>query len=170
MNAAKLINQTSGKVEFYTPANIVEAARKALGGRIELDPASSAKANETIQADRIFTEADDGLSRVWNCATLWMNHPFGKESNPLWLGHLLRDWESGAIASAACCITFASTSERWFRPLLDRPQCYLWPRTNYHLPDGTLFRGVTKGSVVTYFGSRLELFEKAFRGLGTVKV
>lgn len=31
MNAAQLINQTSGRVEWYTPTLIVEAARRVMG-------------------------------------------------------------------------------------------------------------------------------------------
>ena len=49
-NAATLINQTSGKVEYYTPADIVEAARRVMGS-IDLDPASSPAANETVNRD-----------------------------------------------------------------------------------------------------------------------
>lgn len=194
MNSANLINQTSGDVEIYTPQRIVDAAREAMGGQIDLDPASSAIANRTVLARRFFNEADDGLKQNWSCDTLWMNHPFhagwkacGEHcqrkscakrgyhifhdipSNSEWIRKLIDSYELGLIREAACCITFASTSEEWFRPLLDWPQCYLWPRTNYIRPDGSVYRGVTKGSVVTYFGEDKLVFEAAFDGLGTVK-
>lgn len=173
MNAATLINQTSGQVEYYTPQHIVEAARLALGGVIDLDPASSAAANERVKASRFYTREQGGLIQSWECETLWMNHPFGRVQNPLWIENLIDAFELGLIKRAACCITFACTSEEWFRPLLDFPQCFLWPRTNYLLPDGTVFRGVTKGSVVTFLGrERLDtdLFRESFEGLGTVKI
>lgn len=32
MDNAQLINQTSGDVEWYTPARIIEAARRCMGG------------------------------------------------------------------------------------------------------------------------------------------
>ncbi len=168
MNAAQLINQTSGDVEIYTPANIVEAARMALGGRIDLDPASSSTANKTVLAERYFDA--NGLGQVWKCETLWMNHPFSRAENKRWIRKLVDSYETGIIGRAACCITFASTSEEWFRPLMDYPQCFLWPRTNYLRPDGTIYRGVTKGSVVTYLGMDVPGFRMAFRGMGTVKV
>ena len=63
MNNAVLINQTSGKVEYYTPPRIIEAARRTMG-RIDLDPASSVKANETVKAQHIFTAADNGLDEL----------------------------------------------------------------------------------------------------------
>lgn len=209
MNSAQLINQNSGNVEIYTPPNIIEAARETLGG-FDLDPASSAKANETVKASRYFTEG--GLDQRW-AGRVWMNHPFGRRltrpkkpgpdataddlkkfearwvewvarcvpnlldpqtaerapGNEDWINKLENSYNSGHL-TGACCITFASTSEAWFRPLLMRTQCFLSPRTNYLLPNGEAYRGVTKGSVVTYFGSDMNRFARAFKHLGVVKI
>jgi hypothetical protein len=44
MNAAQLINQTSGATEYFTPSELIQAAYNCMGG-IELDPASCAEAN-----------------------------------------------------------------------------------------------------------------------------
>lgn len=93
MNPAKQINQTSGDVEYYTPSAIVDAARRVMGC-IDLDPASSAKANERVGARGIFTVNDDGLSRPWT-GRVWMNHPFGKVQNPVWIQKLCREVETG---------------------------------------------------------------------------
>jgi hypothetical protein len=82
---------------------------------------------------------------------------------------LINEYENLNI-DQACCVTFAATSEKWFKPLLNYPQCYLHGRTNYYLPDGTLKKGVTKGSVVTYLGNDVESFAKNFKCLGTIKV
>lgn len=161
------INADSGSDEYYTPPAIVEAARLTMCG-IDLDPASSKIANGRVKAGRIFTVDDDGLHRAW-AGRVWLNHPFGRLTNRPWIAKLAAEYESGRIESA-CCITFAATSELWFAPLLVRPQCYLSPRTNYHLPDGSIKRGVTKGSVVTYFGKHVAAFQRAFDGLGTVKI
>lgn len=213
MNAAQLINQTSGDVEIYTPANIIEAARECMGG-IDLDPASSAKANERVKAamycvapefDEIGSigglplrsyRTEGGLDIDWP-GRVWLNHPFGVPENGCSLDcekerckkrgwHTSEslpgneDWIQKAIREhqifehnedhALCMICFASTSEAWFRPLLRFPQCFLSPRTNYLRPDGTIYRGVTKGSVVTYMGPDLPAFASAFRHLGEIKV
>lgn len=164
-NAATLINQTSGKVEYYTPAEIVEAARRVMGS-IDLDPASSPAANARVRATRIFTAADDGLSRPWG-GKVWMNHPFGRKTNRPWIDKLVGEYRSGRV-SQACCITFASTSEAWFQPLLDFPICFLSPRVNYLLPNGETLEGVTKGSCVAYLGDQLDRFVAVFRPLGRV--
>jgi hypothetical protein len=160
--SATLINQTSGNVEWYTPFEIVNAAREAMDG-IDLDPASCVVANETVKATTIFTINDDGLSRDWR-GRVWMNHPFGR-NNAKWVAKLVGEYESGRVEQA-CCITFASTSEKWFKPLLDYPQCYLHGRTRY-IGGGD---SPPKGSVVTYLGPHLAEFWRNFSPLGTVKI
>lgn len=164
---AQRINQDSGDCEYYTPQPVVEAARLALG-RIDLDPASSKAANIRVKAHRWFGIGDDALRRPWY-GSVWLNHPFSREGNPLWVSKLVVEYLAGNTTSA-CCITFAATSEKWFQPLLAFPQCFLSPRTNYYLPDGSLKRGVTKGSVVTYMGADLHAFAKAFTSLGVLKI
>lgn len=167
MNSAQRIHQDSGDTEYYTPLEIVDAARVVMGG-IDLDPASSEAANTRVRAARIFTAADDGLKQEWR-GRVWMNHPFSRQYNEAWIKKLCDSYEYGHVPEA-CCITYAATSEKWFRPLLAYPQCFLYPRTNYLLPDGSVKRGVTKGSVVTYLGDDLHRFVTAFHRLGVVKV
>jgi hypothetical protein len=161
------INTDSGSDEYFTPIEIVESARRVMG-RIDLDPASCATANKRIKASHIWTIAEDGLSKKWYGA-IWLNHPFGRETNNLWIQKLSDEFNAGRVLEAVC-ISFASTSERWFRPLLDRPQCFFWKRTNFYLPDGTIKKGVTKGCVVTYFGDNVKKFASEFSKLGTVKI
>jgi hypothetical protein len=165
MNNSQLINQTSGDVEYYTPRGIIDAAQKTMG-HIDLDVASSPIANETINASRIFTIDLNGLNQSWS-GRVWMNHPFGRKENPRWINKLTSEYTSGNVTQA-CCITFACTSEAWFQPLFAYPMCFLSPRTNYFLPDGSLKTGVTKGSVVTYLGSNVAGFCRNFSGMGNV--
>lgn len=68
---------SSESYEHYSPPDVVEAARAALGGSIELDPASSNLANRTVRAERIFTIEDDALFKPWNARSLWLNPPGG---------------------------------------------------------------------------------------------
>ena len=168
MNAAQLINQDSGKTEYYTPPNITGAAYTVMGG-IDLDPASSWRANKMVGATSYYDR--HAIWREWK-GRVWMNHPFSRKNNKLWIWRLVQAYKRGYVTQA-CCITYAATSEKWFRPLLDFPQCYLYKRTNYLLPDGTVKRGVTKGSVVTYLGPNVARFRQVFEideKLGKVKV
>jgi len=188
----QLINQTSGEVEYYTPVEIVEAARRVMG-RIDLDPASSENANRIVKASHIYTTKENGLAQPWH-GNIWMNHPFGRAEeacsivcekklknkkhvchdynlfgNAAWVNKLTREYFEGR-AIEACCIAYACTSETWFQPLMKLPQCYLTPRTNYRLPDGSIKKGVSKGSVVTYYGNNVDAFAREYRSMGTVKV
>jgi hypothetical protein len=165
VNNSILINQTSGEFEYYSPQDIVDAARRVMGC-IDLDPASSAIANQIVRAKRFYTIEDDGLTQKWY-GNVWMNHPFSRANNPKWIDRLRVEYEIGDV-SQACCICFAATSENWFQPLYDYPLCFLSPRTNYYLPDGTLKEDVTKGSVVTYLGTNILGFITEFQSFGSV--
>lgn len=187
MNNATLINQNSSDVEYYTPAKIVEAAREAMGS-IDLDPASSAVANKRVRANTFYSISDNGITKRW-FGNVFTNHPFGRKEpacapecdkdhvhhdyelygNAAWIKKALDEYAEVHIRQA-CILTYACTSEGWFAPLLSRPQCFLLPRTNYELPDGTVKKGVTKGSVVTYLGNDVDRFAKAFASLGTIHV
>lgn len=163
-NMSQMINQNSGNVEYYTPKFIIEAAREVMGS-IDLDPASCKEANQIVKADNFFTKQDNGLDMNWY-GNVWMNHPFSKD-NKLWIDKLICEFNQGKV-NQAMCITYASTSERWFRPLYQFPICFLYPRTNYLLPGGKVKQGVTKGSCVIYLGSRLTIFGHVFDKLGSV--
>ena len=82
MNQAQLINQDSGNVEYYTPPEIIEAARATMGS-IDFDPFSSDAANQIVKAtmfwgkengDRTFTDPWN-MFRRGSEACIWMNHP-----------------------------------------------------------------------------------------------
>jgi len=98
-----------------------------------------------------------------------MNHPFSREGNPLWINKLVGEYECGNVKQA-CCITYASTSEKWFKPLLLYPQCFLYGRIKYIGEDGKPVGTSTKASVITYFGPKPNLFQLNFVEIGAVKV
>lgn len=167
MNADQLINQDTGQKEWYTPREIIQRVKLVLG-EIDLDPASCFEANQLVGAAKFFTKEQDGLSRAW-AGKVWMNHPFSREHNADWINKLCTEFVRGNVTEA-CCISFASTSESWFRPLLYRPQCFLTTRTRYTSPGEVKRPAPPKGSVVTYLGSSLMTFVAAFGDIGIVKV
>lgn len=191
INPATYINQTSGNQEYFTPPYVIEAARATMGG-IDLDPASCAKANEIVRADKFFTKEDNGLSHQW-AGNVWMNHPFGDEEkackskckkkrckirgfcitedipgNSAWVSKLVRSYEVGGVTQA-CCIVFASTSEAWFQVFRPYWICYLSPRVNYLDEQGNVVKGVSKGSCVVYMGGEWRKFVQNFSPLGDVR-
>lgn len=162
----ELINQNSNCVEWYTPKEIIEAARKCLGGNIKLDPFSCEKANETVRANFYMTKEQDGWSSDW-FGKVFVNHPFSRENNKRIAAKVIKEHQRGA---EIVMISFAATSESWFRPLLDYPQCFLHGRTHYYDQNGNKVKGCTKGSVITYLGNDVKSFYEAFKHLGTIKV
>ena len=164
----ELINQDSGNQEWYTPSEIIEAARKCLG-EIKLDPFSCTKANETVKALAFYSHEwlIDGFTQSWEGSKVWCNHPFSRENNKRIATKVIKEHQNGA---EIVMITFAATSEAWFKPLLDYPQCFLHGRTNYYDQNGNKVKGVTKGSVITYLGDNVKAFYEAFNHLGTIKV
>lgn len=197
LNPDQYCNQDSGNVEYHTPLKFIESARKVLG-IIDLDPASNEIANENIKAIKIFTKKNSGLIQPW-IGKVWMNHPFSKgekacpknkaggynckkktckdrghhidhdiPSNDDWIQKLLAEIKSGNTKEAII-ICFCSTSETWFKPLLDYYQCFINGRVNYFNDKGEEIKGCTKGSVITYFGNNPQSFEKEFSQYGKVK-
>lgn len=166
MDNHQLINQTSNNVEWYTPWKIIECARELMGG-IDLDPFSCEKANERPEgqlAKNFYFK--NGLTNAWG-GNLWINHPWGRDMNSRVVERVCREYMSrNRTMIQACMITFASTSEGWFRPLMDYPQFFFTGRTNYL--DSTTMRpvkGVPKGSVITYFPPKGMLWETAIHKL-----
>jgi hypothetical protein len=56
---------SSEHTEHYTPPEVVAVARATMGG-IDLDPATSELANQTVQAERIFTMEHNGFLQAWS--------------------------------------------------------------------------------------------------------
>ena len=119
-----LIHQDSGQTEWYTPSPVVEAARAVMGG-IDLDPASSAAANETVQAATYFSRADDGLAQPW-AGRVFLNPPFSDAAR--FISKLMAERAAGRVTEA-CVVTFASLDTAWARTLALYPRWY---------PDGRL--------------------------------
>jgi hypothetical protein len=74
-------------------------------GGIDLDPASSVLANEVggINARKIFTIEDDGLSQPWS-GRVWLNPPGGRVGQrsraAVWWDKLLSEYSSGRVKQA----------------------------------------------------------------------
>ena len=190
--AHQLCNQNSGNVELYTPASIITAARQCLGG-IDLDPASSETANQVVKASRFYDVNENGLLQPW-AGNVWMNHPYGRAEkacvkgckkktcrkrkfhrktdfpgNAPWVNKLISSYKNGQVKQALC-ITFMSSSESWFKPLMEYPQCVLFGRTRFSNPDGSIDGSAPKGCVVTYLGPNLDRFAQCFGTLGEITI
>ena len=63
------------KTDYISPYKVLGAATAFLGGAISLDPASSELANTIVEADRIFTPRENGLSQEWKAKNIYLYPP-----------------------------------------------------------------------------------------------
>lgn len=158
---------SSAKENWGTPSWIVEASRKVLSG-IDLDPASSAKANKIIQAEHYYTKAKNGLSRPWGYAaedltiirSVFLNPPGGKTDDgkskvKLWWQKMMAEHEQPyfrhglflSFSIEACQVTQINSEYS----LLDFPTCFFKRRVDYIDPaTGKPVKGNTHSSCITY--------------------
>ncbi len=140
-------------------------------GEIELDPASSAQANRTVQAKQYYDLATDGLTKRWNAQTVFMNPPYCKLGNTsnqeVWTAELLAEYKAGNIGEAIVLVTGAIETA-WFHTLLSYPLCIVKGRIEFTTPAGEKGGGATKGSVFFYLGNNTTTFDKVFRRFGVI--
>lgn len=151
-------------VEWYTPPEYINAARDVMGG-IDLDPATSVKANETVQADAIFTEEDDGLEHNWN-GRVWLNPPYGKGSGQF-TTKLVAEYEAGRVDEAVLLLNAYGFDSEWFQPLWQFPICFTDHRIEFTSPDKDS-GGPANGNIFVYLGGDVEAFIDQFEQYGTI--
>src|SRR5689334_4639149 len=104
--------------EWYTPPVYIEAARKVMG-KIDLDPASCAKAQRTVKATKYYSleRGENGLMLPWP-GRLWVNPPYckvsGKSNQEIWSSRLISQYVAG-ITTEAILLVNASTETVWFQ-------------------------------------------------------
>ena len=156
--------QGTGENEWYTPEDHLEVARKVLGG-IDLDPASSALANERVGAARYYTQEDDGLAQPWS-GRVWLNPPYSQPAIAQFAEKLVSEWEAGKV-SAAIALTHNYTDTAWFHRLANacKAICFTRGRIGFISPEGKK-AAPTQGQAFFYFGHDAPAFCAEFRRLG----
>ena len=177
-----LAQHSSQSVEWYTPPEIVEAARETMGV-ITLDPASSARANETVRATRYLTQEENGLGQcVWQ-GNVFLNPPGGKINKRsqavVWWECLIDNyltWTKQAVF-VAFSLEFLQTAQQ--SPLAgmqpsDFPICIPKQRLKFLDESGQPQRSPTHANAIIYLppsSGRLESigrFQRCFSPIGNV--
>jgi hypothetical protein len=110
------ILHSAASVDHYTPADWCEDFRYILGGRIALDPASNAFANQVVGAEIICST--HGLEVDWNLSLaqvapggVLLNPPGKSPENPggasVWWHKLVYEWEVGQRSWSAIFVGFS---------------------------------------------------------------
>jgi DNA N-6-adenine-methyltransferase Dam len=160
------VGSNTGMPEWYTPAELIDAARDVLGG-IDLDPASSDIANETVKADRYYTVDVNGLTQPWQ-GRVWMNPPYTAGLVGLFATKLLDEHHAGNVP-AALALTNNSTDTRWWQSLARRSRgvCMLAGRVRFYDEDGNPGTPL-QGQTVCYLGDDPAVFIERFDTFGVV--
>lgn len=162
------VSRNSGDNEWYTPPEYLDAARAVMGG-IDLDPASSAAANELVQAEVFYSAADDGLEQPW-AGRVWMNPPYSSDLVGLFADKLMVDWRAGDLEQAIVLVNNA-TETVWFHKMLDAASAVMFPRgrVRFLKSDGEVGAPL-QGQAVLYFGEHIAAFASAYYSLGPTYV
>ena len=158
------VAHNSGNNEWYTPSEYIEAARQVMGG-IDLDPASSYKANEVIGAETIYTADDDGLAHPW-FGRVWMNPPYADSLIERFTSKLADHYRAGDVEEAIALVNNA-TETSWFHHLITVASAVVFPRrrVRFYRPDGTLGDPL-QGQAIIYMGKQAQRFKSAYHPFG----
>ncbi len=157
----------TGEIEWYTPPEYIEAARDVMGA-IDLDPASSDKAQQTVRADRYFTAADDGLTKEWR-GRVWMNPPYSQPLIQQFAEKLIAEVGESRVCEAIV-LTHNSTDTFWFHRLdeIAIRICFTRGRISFLTSDGEA-GAPTQGQAFFYLGEFPERFDAVFKEFGFIR-
>lgn len=155
--------------EWYTRENHAGSVWAVLG-RIDLDPASCAKANVVIQAREYFglDNGRDGLAEVWCAKKIFLNPPYSNAG--AWIAKLAETYRLG-LCEEAIALVNANTSSAWFENLWGQATALCWVigRVSFTAGDGGKSATGWSPSVFAYFGDNPEMFRDEFKQYGRVQ-
>lgn len=157
------VANNSGNNEWYTPEKYIESARAVMGS-IDLDPASSDIANETVKAEMYYTIETDGLAQPWY-GNVWMNPPYAQPHIEQFIQKLAD--ENSRIEQAIVLVNNA-TETKWGSLLLSMADAVCFPtgRIRFVAPDGSLGDSPLQGQMIAYIGANPSKFIQNFKQYG----
>jgi len=173
--------ETDPANEWYTPALLIEAARLVMDS-IELDPASTARANLVVRAERYFTQKENGLAQDWTCRSLFINPPYGSTGHlfkkaawqgqsiaRMFLDKLKAEYDAGRVGQAIALVK-ADPKSSTFQPLWSwGPICFCRDRIYFDRPHKRPEK-IQFGTSLVYLGDPEgeSRFIDVFRAFGRV--
>ena len=156
------VSFNSGNNEWYTPPEIIEAARLAMGS-IDLDPASSEIAQKTVRAGEYYTAETNGLKHEWH-GNVFMNPPYASDMIGRFIQKLNDEYRN---YKQAIVLVNNATETEWFNDLVSIASAICFPksRVKFYMPDGRTGAPL-QGQAVVYIGEDWEDFIGAFSDIG----
>lgn len=160
--------QNTGEYEWYTPPEYLNLARDVLG-EIDLDPASSVQAQETVRAKCFFTKEDDGLTLPWH-GRIWLNPPYSQPDITKFANKMVEEVKAGRV-TAAITLTHNYTDTEWFQTLAANTQAICFPNRRIKFIHASGDTGSpTQGQAFFYFGQDRQKFITVFSKIGFIMV
>lgn len=159
-----MAGQKAGVQDYFTPPEIVDAAREAMGG-IDLDAASHPLANRTHKIPDYFHTGRSAFHNDWY-GRVWLNPPYG--NNAPWFERILHFVEAGTVEQLCMLSPMWAFQTRIARPVMEAasglilfsPTPKFWGNKD---PDKT---GRNDPHGVIYIGSDGSRFHQAFARFG----
>lgn len=159
-----MVSQKAGIKDYFTPPEIVDAAREAMGG-IDLDAASHPLANRTHKIPDYFHTGRSAFHNDWH-GRVWLNPPYG--NNAPWFERIVEFVDSGAVEQLCMLSPMWAFQTRIARPVIERasglillsPTPTFWGNRE---PDKT---GSNQPHGVIYIGHNSQRFHQAFARFG----
>jgi len=161
------VSYNSGEDEWYTPPEIIEAARKTMGS-IDLDPASSEEANKIVRADTYYTFKDNGLKKNW-FENVWMNPPYSQPLIEQFSEKMVLHYSCDEVKQA-CVLVNNATETYWFQIMLQVCTAVCFPKNRVKFVDknGIAMGAPLQGQAILYFGKNKDNFYHNFKEFGVI--
>jgi len=158
---------------WFTPPEYLESVRTALG-KIDLDPFTSAKANEIVQAKRFFSIENSAFTHEWDVVKngrVFMNPPYSSGLCSLAINRFIDQYLHHKFSEGIVLVNNA-TDTRWFNLLVQNCDaiCFTHHRISFWNADQKHISGNTRGQAFFYFGPSLERFKNSFAKHGFIVV
>jgi hypothetical protein len=159
--------ESTGNEERYTPKPYIDLARELFGDKIDVDPASSDLAQQTVQAATYFTKDNDGLKQEWR-GRVWMNPPYTQGLIDKFIDKLVEELKSGHVTEAIV-LTNNSGDTEWWQVAAEHFAvfCQKKGRIPFDDPDGKDPKP-HQGQTFFYFSNDIAKFKAVFKTVGVV--
>ena len=116
-----LPNPKASVQDYFTPPEIVDAAREGMGG-IDLDAAGHPRANRELRIPRIFLMSYSAFDNDWE-GKVWLNPPYGE--NDRWWPRVMEFVDSGQVEQICILSPVWAFTTQIARPLMERADAML---------------------------------------------
>jgi phage N-6-adenine-methyltransferase len=162
--------------EWYTPSWLIEKAKWVMGG-IDIDPASCAEAQKTVQAAKYFDKSYMGgalgINWVyhngpnWAPARVWLNPPYSHPLIEQFIERLLQQIEAGYVGEAILLVNNNTETAWWHKAASAAAVTFTFrSRVFFWRPGREDATSPRQGQTAFYFGPNALKFIEVFKDKG----